>query len=105
MKRPHWFAISALTVAIAGLLLAPVFVARHQHNVALLERLAPQIERASALAPETKEAILQLLDRVRDAPADQRSEARRALAIERVATALEAKGGSQELSSVGRRSD
>jgi hypothetical protein len=103
--KPHWFAVAALTVAIAGLFLAPAFVAKNQHNVALLERLAPRIERASALAPETKDAILELLDRVRNAPADHRSEARRAVAIERIATALEAKGASHELSSVGRRSD
>ena len=105
MKKPHWFAVTALTIGITGLFLAPAFIARTQHNVATLERLAPRIERATALAPETTDAIMELLDRVRNAPADQRSEARRAVAIERVAAALEAKGISQELSSVGRRSD
>lgn len=103
--KPHWFAVAALTVGITGLFLAPVFVAKNQQNVAVLERLAPQLERASALAPETRDAIVELLDRVRNAPADQRSETRRAVAIERVATALEARGVSHELSSVGRRSD
>ena len=103
--KSRWIAISALTIGILGLFLTPAFVGNHHHAVAMLERLAPQIERAQSLAPETRDTILQLVDRVRSAPADQRSESRRALAIERIATALKAKEDSQELTSVGRRMD
>lgn len=103
--KSRWIAISALTIGILGLFLTPALVGNHHHSVAQLERLAPQIERAQSLAPETRDTILKLVDRVRSAPADQRSESRRAIAIERIATALKAKEDSHELTSVGRRMD
>lgn len=103
--KPRWFALALLTAAILALFLAPAFFANHNQHVALLERIAPRIERAQSLTPETREAVLQLVDFVRNAPVDQRSESRRAHAIERVASALKDKEFSQELSSVGRRRD
>jgi hypothetical protein len=103
--KSRWIAISALTVGILGLFLAPAFIGNHHQSLALLERLAPRIERAPSLPPETRDTILKLVDRVRNAPLDQRSDARRAIAIERVATALKAKEDPHELTSVGRRQD
>jgi hypothetical protein len=103
--NPRWFAISLLTTAILALFLAPAFFKKHHQHVALLERLAPRIERAQSLTPETREAIVQLVDFVRNAPAEQRSELRRALVIERVASALKNKDSSQELSSARKRTD
>jgi hypothetical protein len=103
--KPRWFALSLLAAAVLALFLAPPFFANHDQHVALLERLAPRIERSHAIAPETRESILQLVDQVRNTPADHRSESRRALAIERVAAALKDKDAAHELSSVGRRAD
>ena len=103
--NPRWIALALLTAAILALFLAPAFFANHNQHVALLERIAPKIERAQSLTPETRDAVLQLVDFVRNAPIDQRSESRRAVALERVASALKDKDSSQELSSIGRRSD
>jgi hypothetical protein len=103
--KPRGFAIALVALGMLALFFAPFFVANHYQNIVLLERLAPRVERAQTLAPEARDAILQLVGRVRDAPIDRRADSRRALAIERIAAAISKKDPSYELSSVGRRSD
>jgi hypothetical protein len=103
--KSRWIAIAALTLGVLGLFLAPTFVGNHNQEVAVLERLAPKVERTQSLAPETRDAIMQLVERVRSAPVDQRTDSRRAIAIDRIAAALNAKDGSRELTSVGRGTD
>jgi hypothetical protein len=73
-------------------------LAPRQH-VAVLERLAPRIERTHALTPESREAILQLVERVRHAGGDPRQHERREHAIQRVIGMMEAR---ERTSSVGR---
>jgi hypothetical protein len=102
--KPRW---SYAAVALGILLLAavPLFHSRVHHDIAMLERLAPRIERAQLLAPETREAITRLLDRVNQSASDTRHDARRQRAVERVAAALKAKAAARELSSIGQRPD
>ncbi|MGH6770011.1 MAG: hypothetical protein ACRECO_13425 [Xanthobacteraceae bacterium] len=103
--KDHRFAIAALTIGLAILALTPAFLVSHQQNVALLERLAPRIERARTLPPETKDAILKVVERVRQAPVDWRTDERRKIALERISHALEVKAAAHELTSVGQGSD
>jgi hypothetical protein len=102
--KPRW---SYAVVVLPILLLAavPLFHSRAHHDIAMLERLAPRIERAQVLAPETVEAITRLLDRASQRDGDARNDTRRQVAIERVAAALKAKTAEPELSSVGQRAD
>jgi hypothetical protein len=97
--------VAMLTVGIALLALTPAFLASPQQNVALLERLAPRIERAHTLAPETRDAILKVVERVRQAPVDARTSERREIALERISHALKAKAAAHELTSVGQGMD
>ena len=64
-----------------------------RQDVAVLERLTPRIERAQMLDPQTRAAVLQLVERVRDSAGDHRYHERRELAIQRVTDALNAKDG------------
>jgi hypothetical protein len=101
--KPHWFTVAALTIIVLVLALTPPFIASPPQYAALLERLAPRIERAHALPPETRETLLQLIEKARQMPADGRTDARRQLAIERVAKALKAR--ELDLGNVGLRQD
>jgi hypothetical protein len=79
---------AAVAIVILMLAAAPLFQSRIHHDIALLERLAPRIERARMLAPETREAITALLERVRQSVSDARHEIRRQAAVDRVMAAL-----------------
>ena len=73
--QPRWFCAASAVVDLR-VLSAIALLGPHQ-DVVVLERLAPRIERAQMLAPETRDAILQLVDRVRDTTADPRLQERR----------------------------
>jgi hypothetical protein len=97
--RPRWFLLASIAV-VCGLI-AATFVPTPRQDVAVLERLAPRIERAQTLAPETRAAIMQVVDRARGWNGDPRHDLRRSASIERVTEAVKARGGAPELSSVG----
>ena len=59
----------------------------------MLDRLAPRIERAQMLAPETRDAIMQVVDRARVSTGDPRSDMRRSVTLERVTDAIKTRGG------------
>jgi hypothetical protein len=80
-------------------LVATTVVPSPRQNVAVLDRLAPRIERAQALAPETRDAIMQLVDRARAPTGDPRYDLRRSVTIERVTEAIKVRSGGPELSS------
>jgi hypothetical protein len=97
--RPRWFFLASL--AIVGALLAATLLPTPRQDVAVLDRLAPRIERAQMLAPETRDAIQQLVDRARVSTGDLRSDMRRSVTIERVTDAMKTRGGPELSSSVG----
>jgi len=98
--RPRWFVLAL--VAVVCVLIATTFVPTPRRDVAVLDRLAPRIERANTLAPETREAIMQLVDRARARTGgDPRYDLRRSVTIERVTEAIKVKDGGGELSSTG----
>ena len=97
--RPRWFFLASL--AVVAVLLATTFIPTHRQDIAVLDRLAPRIERAQTLAPETRDAIMRLVDRARVSTGDPRHSVRRTATIERVTEAIKTRGGSPELSSVG----
>jgi hypothetical protein len=100
--KPRWFVLTSIAV-ICGLI-AATFVPSPRQDIAVLDRLAPRIERAQTLAPETRTAIMQVVDRARSRNGDPRHEVRRNATIGRVTDALKARGGAPELSSVGQAS-
>ena len=102
--RPRWFVLALLAV-ICGLV-AATLVPTHRQAVdvvfaraPVLDRLAPRIERAQALAPETRDAIMQVVDRARTPTGDPRHDMRRSVTIERVTEAIKTRDGRPELSS------
>jgi hypothetical protein len=95
------FTLAIISAGVVILALTPVFVASPQQNVALLERLAPRVERARTLPPETRDAILKVVDRVREAPVDRQTDERRKIALARISHAIEAKAAPNELATVG----
>ena len=97
--RPRWFFLASVAVACA--LIVATFVPTPRQDVAVLDRLAPRIERTQTLAPETRDTILQLVDRARAPTGDPRHDLRRSVTIERVTGAIREKDGGPELSSVG----
>ena len=97
--RPRWFFLAL--VAVVCVLIATTFVPTPRQDVAVLDRLAPRIERAPALAPETRSAIMQLVDRARTPTGDPRHDLRRSVTIERVTEAIKVKDGGPELNSTG----
>ena len=99
--KPRPLSIAVLTIVVCILILGSLLISHPEHDAAMLERLAPRIERAQVLAPETRDAIASLLDRLRRDPDDPRHDARSHAAIERVSEALKAKDAGPELSSVG----
>jgi hypothetical protein len=98
----RWVTIAAATISVALICLIPTQDARR--HVALFERLAPKIERAQTLSPDTHEAISRLVQaaRLRTPPSDAPYDVRRQAAIDRVANALKAKPVAD--ASVGARS-
>jgi len=96
---PRWFLL-AMT-AVVGALITATVVPTPRQDIALLDRLAPRIERAQVLAPETRDTIMQLVDRARVPTGDPRYDLRRSVTIERVTDAIKAKDGGLELSSTG----
>jgi hypothetical protein len=78
--RPRWFFLALI--------------------VAVLDRLAPKLERAQMLPAETRDAIKQLVERARVSTGDARYDVRRSVTIERVTEAIKARdGGGPALSS------
>lgn len=92
--KPRWFFL-ALVAVICGLI-AATFVPTPHRDVAVLDRLAPKIERAHMLAPETRDAIMHLVDRASAPTGDPRYDLRRSVTIERVTEAIKARGGRPE---------
>ena len=86
--QPHSF-YAGLAILICGIL-AIVIVPSPQQPAALLERLAPRIERAQTLTPETRDTIVWLVERARERTGDPRQRDRWGNAVSRVTTALEA---------------
>jgi hypothetical protein len=101
--KPRWSCIAALLAGIVLLASAPFFISGTHRNLALLERLTLKIERAQALAPDSRETIERLVEVVRQSAGDERYDLRRHAAIERVTAALKAKDTAHEMSSVGQR--
>ena len=97
----RWSYAAALIVGLSILFFSPRD--RTSEDIVQLERLAPQIERAQALAPEAREAIKQLIARLSTlgASRDHSQEMRRKLAIERATNAMMTKGDS----TIGRNAD
>ena len=98
--KPRWFFLASLAVVVA--LIATTFIPAQRQDIAVLKQLAPRIERAQTLAPETRDAIMLLVDRARVATGDARTDRRSTATIERVTNAIKARGGDPALSgSVG----
>jgi hypothetical protein len=95
---PRWGYAAAAAVGLSALLFIPPD--RNTEEVARLERLAPEIERARILAPETRESINRLVARqsMLVGTGGQSHEIRRKAAIDRITSAMRAK----EDSSTGR---
>jgi hypothetical protein len=100
--RPRWFFLASLAVVCA--LVAATTVPTPRQDIALLDRLAPRIERAQVLAPETRDTIMQLVDRARAPTGDPRYDLRRSVTIERVTEAIKAKDGPGLSSNIGQAS-
>jgi hypothetical protein len=94
--RPRWFFLALLAVCA---LVAATVVPSPRQDVAVLDRLAPRIERTQTLTPQARDTIMQLVDRARVPTGDARTDVRRSVTIERVTTAIKARGGGPELSS------
>jgi hypothetical protein len=92
-RLPRWCYGAALLVGLATLVLA--HPAGDREDIAQLERLARQIERAQALAPDTRETVNRLIVRqsITRLPTDESREARRRTAIERATAAMAANDG------------
>ena len=88
---PRWGYAAALAIGLSALVFIPPD--RNTQDVARLERLAPEIERARALPPETKESIDRLVARqsMLVGTGSQSDEIRRKAAIDRVTSAMRAK--------------
>ena len=98
----RWVYIAAGTICVALLCLVPAQDARR--HVALFEPLAPKIERAQTLSPDTHETISRLVQAARlRTPPDAPYDVRRQAAIDRVANALRAKQVALAEDSVGQR--
>jgi hypothetical protein len=84
---------AALAIGLSALVFVPPD--RSTEEVVRLERLAPEIERARALPPETKESINRLVARqsLLVGTGSQSYETRRKAAIDRVTSAMRAKEG------------
>ena len=88
---PRWGYAAALAIGLSALVFIPPD--RNTEEVARLERLAPEIERARVLPPETRESINRLVARqnVLMGTGAQAHEIRRKAAIDRVTSAMRAK--------------
>jgi hypothetical protein len=94
--KPRWFFLASLAVVVA--LIATSFLPTHRRDIAVLDRLAPRIERTQTLAPETRDAIMRLVDRARVSTGDARSDQQRSATIARVTSAIRDRGGDPALS-------
>ncbi len=88
---PRWGYAAATAIGLSALLFVPPD--RSIEEVARLERLAPEIERARTLPPETRESISRLVTRqsMLVGTGGQSHEVRRKAAIDRVTSAMRAK--------------
>jgi hypothetical protein len=89
---PRWGYAAALVIGLSALIFIPPD--RNTEEVARLERLAPEIERARALPPETRESINRLVARqsmLMGSGGQPSHEMRRKAAIDRVTSAMRAK--------------
>jgi hypothetical protein len=100
-RLPRWCYGITLLVGLAALFLARP--AGDIEDVARLERLVPQIERAQTLSGEARDTIDRLIDRVSVAGAsgDRSHATRRKAAIDRITNAMNAK----DVTSTGRGID
>jgi hypothetical protein len=89
--RPRWFFLALLAVVVA--LVTATYVPTPRQDVAVLDRLAPRLERTQTLPPETRDAVKQLIDRARTSTGDPRHDVRRSITIERVNDAIKARDG------------
>ena len=99
--KPRWFFLAL--VGMICVLVVTTYVPKPHQDVAVLDRLVPKIERAQGLAPETRDAIMQLVDRARTPTGDPRYDMRRSVTIERVTEAIKVKDGGPEPVSTGQR--
>ena len=99
--RPRWFFLALIAVVVV--LVTATYVPSPRQDVAVLDRLAPRLERTQTLPPETRDAIMHLIDRARVTTGDARYDVRRSVTIERVTAAIKARdsGGPELSSSVG----
>jgi len=96
--RPRWFFLALIAVVVV--LVTATYVPSPRQDVAVLDRLAPRLERTQTLPPETRDAIMHLIDRARVSTGDHRYDVRRSVTIERVTDAIKARdGGGPTLSS------
>jgi hypothetical protein len=97
---PRWGYSVALAIGLSALVFIPPD--RNAEEVARLERLAPEIERARALPPETRESINRLVARQNTlmSTGGQAHEIRRKAAIDRVTSAMRAKEDSSRSKSI-----
>ena len=88
----RWRYLAALAAVAAACLVIVPSPNRALQDVALLERLAPEIERARSLMPDAREAIGRVTARTTLAGfSDPSQEARRRAAIERITGAMKTK--------------
>jgi hypothetical protein len=87
----RWGYAAALAIGLSALVIIPPD--RNAEDVVRLERLAPEIERAHALPPETRESISRLVARQSTlvGTGGQSHDIRRKAAIDRVTSAMRAK--------------
>jgi hypothetical protein len=93
---PRGFLLGSIIVVCA--LIAATLISTPRQDIAVLDRLAPRIERAPTISPETRAAIQQLIDRARVSTGDPRNDMRRTVTIERVTDAIRTRDGGPELS-------
>jgi hypothetical protein len=90
LRLSRWYYLTALAAALAVVLVA--LPANRFNDVAQLERLAPQIERAPTLSVEAREMIGRLVTRQGAVVgSDPAQDLRRKAAIERVVAAMKSK--------------
>jgi hypothetical protein len=93
--KPRWFFLAL--VGVICVLIATTYVPTPRQDVAVLDRLAPRIERSQTLAPQARDKIMQVINRARAPTGDARNDLRRSVTIERVTEAIKAKdNGSPE---------
>ena len=97
--KPHWFFLALVATICA--LIATASVQTSREDIAVLDRLAPQIEHSHSLTPEARDAIMHLVDRATVPTGDPRFDQHRSATVERVTAAIKGKDASRESGTVG----